>query len=494
MTVWVILAIYVVLMAATGFISFKKADTLTGFVVGSRSAGPWFSAFGFGTTYFSAVIFIGYAGRSGFDYGLFAILIGIGNAILGSWLAWKVLANRTREVTRRLKIKSMPQFFEKRYFSRNMKLYAAIIVFIFMTPYSASVYSGLSYLCESVLHVPYQIAMAAIAVVSGIYLVLGGYFATLLADFIQGIIMLVGVAAMLFFVSESGQVGGFASGVSQVWESMCAQSDVLFTPQTALSVICLILLTSVGSWGMPQMVHKFYGIKNEDGVKKGTVISTLFALIIAGGAYYIGSLSRIFFTEVPTLDGKANYDLIVPQILTQTLPVILLGVVLVLVVSASVSTLSGITLTSCSTISMDLVADRVSKFAEDKAKTLTLTRVLCAVFILVSYLIASFKTPILTLMSFSWGTISGAFLAPYMLGLYWKGMNRAGAWCGMITGPVVSLGLALLSGFNSAYATIFGVAAMAVSFLACWIGSLVAAKMGKVQDNSHFYDKAYFVK
>lgn len=196
--IWVILGIYVAVMAVIGIVGATKVKNLTSFVVGKRQAGPWKSAFAYGTTYFSAVLFIGYAGRSGWDYGLWAVLIGVGNALLGAWLAWKLLADRTRAVTRKMKIKTMPQLFEKRYHSKAMRVYSAIIIFIFMTPYSASVYSGLSYLCENVLNIKYQTAMLVIAVVAAVYLVLGGYLASLTADFVQGIIMIGGIIAMVF--------------------------------------------------------------------------------------------------------------------------------------------------------------------------------------------------------------------------------------------------------------------------------------------------------
>lgn len=474
MAVWIVLGIYILLMALVAIFTAKKADSLTNFVVGGRNAGPWMSAFAYGTTYFSAVLFIGYAGRSGWDYGLWAVLIGVGNALLGTYLAWKLLADRTREVTRRLKIKTMPQMFEKRYQSKPMKIFAAIVIFIFMTPYSASVYSGLSYLCESVLGIDYQLAMLFIAAISAGYLVLGGYVASLFADFIQGIIMIFGILAMIFCIVRTDQVGGFVQGMHNLTEKMGESGIAALTPEMVVGLISLILLTSVGTWGMPQMVHKFYGVADRKGIKRGTIISTVFCAIISCGAYFVGSLSRLFFEQVPTVDGKPVHDLLIPQILSH-LPTILLGVILVLVLSASVSTLSGITLTSCSAISMDLIAGGI-KPDMTKKQTFTLTRVLCVLFIIASYLIASIKSPILMLMSFSWGSIAGAFLAPYLLGLYWKRLGRKGAWAGMVGGLSTSLILAVASGFDTANAPLFGILSMAVSFLLCIVVTLVTKR------------------
>lgn len=482
--IWIIVSLYILTMIIIGIMGARKTKTLTDFVVGSRKAGPWMSAFAYGTTYFSAVIFIGYAGRSGFDLGLWAILIGISNAIIGSYLAWKILASKTRDVTRRLKIKTMPQLFEARYNSTKMKLFSSIIIFIFMIPYSASVYSGLSYLCETVLHIDYFWAMLIIAFISAVYLVLGGYVASLSADLVQGVIMIFGVIAMVIFVVNSNDVGGFSIGISNLIEKMEQANIKHLNSSLIINLIGLCLLTSIGSWGMPQMVQKFYGVANQKGIKAGTIISTLFCMIISVSAYFIGSLSRLFFSEVP--NGK--YDQLVPSMLSDTLPVILLGVVLVLVLSASVSTLSGITLTSCATLSIDVITNVVKKDIS-KEKTLLLTRILCFLFIILSFVIAITKTPILVLMSFSWGTISGCFLAPYLLGLWWKKMNRTGAWSGIITGFIISIGLAVISKFNASYAPTFGVIAMCSSFIACYIGSLVGIKLGG--DNSYVPEKFY---
>lgn len=485
--IWAVVAVYIAMMVIIGIRSAKKTKTLTDFVVGSRKAGPWMSAFAYGSTYFSAVIFIGYAGRSGYDFGLWAVLIGVANALIGTCLAWVLLGKRTRDVTRRLKIKTMPQMFKARYMSKGMMTFSAIVIFIFMIPYSASVYSGLSYLCEKVLNVPYIAAMAVIALIAAVYLVLGGYLASLKADLVQGIIMIGGVIAMVFFVVRSNEVGGLSNGINSVVEAMKSAGIAKLDNTMIFNLVGLCLLTSVGSWGMPQMISKFYGVASDKGIKAGTVICTGFAALVSIGAYFVGSLSRLFFSG----EGKPIYDHLVPDILASTLPSILLGIVLVLVLAASVSTLSSLTLTSCSTVTIDLIAE--NKKSMSKEHTLLLTRILCLVFILLSFVLATFKTPILLLMSFSWGSISGCFLAPYLLGLWWKKMNRTGAWSGMITGLSVSLILAIGSGFNAGMASAFGVIAMASSFIACVIGTLVGAKLGgkSCEVPAEFFDKTF---
>lgn len=473
MTKFIIIGLYALVMLLIGVYSMKKAATLTAFVVGGREAGAWLSAFAYGTTYFSAVIFIGYAGRNGWDFGIWAVLIGVGNAFFGTFLAWKLLAERTRRITTTYKIKTMPAFFEKRYDSKPMKIFAAIIIFIFMAPYSASVYSGISYLCESVLHIDYIVCMAIIAVLTSIYLVLGGYFATLIADLVQGVIMVVGVILMIGTITGAGQIGGFIKSISAS-AAITSQNINLFnfsSPVNIWSLIALIFLTSFGTWALPQTVHKFYAVRDKKAIQSATVISTLFAALIACGAYYTGSLSRIFLNnQVPMLNGKANYDVIIPNLLSSLLPEVLLSIIFVLVLSASMSTLSSLVLASASAVSMDIVQDTL-KPNMPKEKTLLLTRVLCLVFILLSFLIAITKTPILMLMSFSWGTVAGSFMGPFILGLYDKKTTKAGAWAGMLSGFGLSVVLCVGSGFNSAYASIFGMCAMLISVIATFVVS-----------------------
>ena len=488
--IWIVIAVYAVFMLAVGILSSKSAKSVSDFTVGKRDAGGWITALSYGTAYFSAVMFIGYSGGSGWNYGLWSILPGIGNAVFGSLLAWLVLAKRTREVTQRLKIKSMPQFFAFRYDSRGMKLFSCIIIFVFLLPYSASVYKGLTSVCSVLLNVDETVCMLIIAVASAVVLVLGGYLATLKADFVQGIVMMFGVAALIIAVIRCDQVGGLTAGWQRMTEYMSGHGMLPLSGQEQLSLWATVLMTSFGTWGLPQMIHKYYGIKDNKEVKRGTIISTFFAFLVAGGGYFIGSLSHLFFGENLPQGGK---DYLVPNMLLQAeLPNILIGIVLVLLISASVSTLSSITLTACSTVTMDLVKDRMKKDITPERMGM-LTRILCLVFVVASYFVANSDTPILELMSYSWGIISGAFLAPYVLPLYCKKINKIGAWCGSAGGFLVACLPVIAKLFLPQWQAPFGLGAMmnqgplfaclamVISLVLCFAGSF-AVKERKMEE------------
>lgn len=496
--IWAVIAVYAVFMLAVGVLNAKSSKSVADFTVGKRNAGGWITALSYGTAYFSAVMFIGYSGGSGWNYGLWSILPGLGNALFGSLLAWLVLAKRTRESTQRLKIKSMPQFFEKRYNSGAMRLFSCLVIFVFLLPYSASVYKGLTSVCSVLLEVDETVCMIIIAVASAVVLVLGGYLATLKADFVQGFVMMIGVAALIVAVVASPAVGGLQNGWNNMVTYMKSHELLPMSAQNHVALWATVLMTSFGTWGLPQMIHKFYGIKDNREVKRGTVVSTFFAVLVAGGGYFIGSLSHLFFGEQMPEGGQ---DYIVPNMLNMAnIPNILIGVVLVLLIAASVSTLSSITLTACSTLTMDLVKARVKKNMSDGSMG-TLTRLLCLLFVVASYFVANSDTPILEMMSYSWGIISGSFLAPFLLALYWKGINRAGAWAGMLGGFVIAAMPVVAKLFVNGWQAPFGLGAMmnqgplfaclamALSFLFCWAGSMIAAKCGAkgAQPNEFFY-------
>lgn len=493
--IWLTIAVYIIFIVAVGLLNAKKSKNITEFTVGKRNAGAWLSAFSYGTAYFSAVMFIGYAGGTGWKYGLWGILPGIGNAVIGSLLAWIVLAKRTRELTRQHKIKSMPQLFEKRFHSTKMKNFCVAVIFVFLIPYSASVYKGLTSVCSVLLGVDERVCMIVIAIASLLIVVLGGYGATLKADFVQGLIMLIGVVLLIISVMNSNTVGGFSEGIRAIAQET---ENLGLTPASHVGLWATVLMTSFGTWGLPQMIHKYYGIRDNHEVKRGTVISTFFALVVAGGGYFIGSLAHLFFKTLDEIPGAGagKTDYLIPNMLKMSeISDILIGVILVLLIAASVSTLSSITITATSTLTMDFVAPVIMK-TDDKIKEAKITKLLCLIFVVCSYIIANSNTPILDMMSYSWGIISGSFLAPYAVSLYWKKINSKAAWAGIISGFVTALPpvICKLLSFDLSIPLFgkimdmgphFACLAMIISFILCI--AVTKATKGSAEENESFY-------
>ncbi|MBR5669256.1 MAG: sodium:solute symporter, partial [Spirochaetales bacterium] len=424
-----LILIFFGIMIGVGIVCRKQARDVRGFVLGGRNVGPWLSAFAFGTSYFSAVIFVGYAGQFGWKFGLASTWIGLGNAFIGSLLAWTILGRRTRIMTQHLGSATMPQFFESRFDSKALKLISSIIIFVFLIPYTASLYNGLSRLFGMGFNVDYTICIAVMAVLTAVYVIAGGYMATAINDFIQGMIMLIGIVAIILSVLRIN--GGFAGSLDAL--ARISDASVSGTPGVFASffgpdpfgLLCVVILTSLGTWGLPQMVQKFYAIKSENDIHKGTVISTVFAIVVAGGCYFLGGFGRLFNVNI----ASEGYDAIIPAMLSNLSPVIF-GVALVLVLSASMSTLSSLVLASSSTLTLDFIDPIFFGNKRDEKKNLPIIRLFIAVFILISAVIAIVQykknvTFIAQLMGLSWGALAGSFLAPFLYSLYWKKITKA---------------------------------------------------------------------
>ena len=476
-----LLVLFFGVMIGVGVYSRKHATDVNGFVLGGRAVGPWLTAFAYGTSYFSAVVFVGYAGQFGWKYGLASTWIGLGNAFIGSLLAWVILGNRTRIMTKHLDAKTMPDYFGKRYDSKALQIVASAIVFIFLIPYTASVYNGLSRLFGMAFDIPYTVCVIAMAVLTGLYVILGGYMATAINNFIQGIVMIGGIVAVIVAVLNGK--GGFVEAVKQL---AVFESDVpvtmgqpgaftsFFGPDP-INLLGVIVLTSLGTWGLPQMIQKFYAIKDAKAVNTGTIISTIFAVVISGGCYFLGGFGRLF--DNPSLykeNGGMIYDAIIPSMLS-TLPDILIGIVIMLVLSASMSTLSSLVLTSSSTLTIDFIKHNIVKDMSEKKQLVTM-RILIVFFIVISVVIAlDPPTFIAQLMGISWGALAGAFLAPFLYGLYWKRVSKAAVWASFICGVGITVSNMYLKYIASPINA--GAIAMVAGMIVVPIVSLVTPKM-----------------
>ena len=505
------LVVFFGIMIAVGLYCRKSSADVAGFVLGGRSVGPWLTAFAYGTSYFSAVIFVGYAGQFGWKFGIASTWIGIGNAFLGSLLAWVVLGRRTRLMSQHLESATMPEFFGKRYQSPALKIAASILVFIFLIPYTASLYNGLSRLFAMAFPIPglsedqgYVLCVILMAIMTGIYVIAGGYMATAINDFIQGIIMLAGIVLVVAAVLNSK--GGFMEALNglasvQVGQNAPGVFNSFFGPDP-LNLLFVVILTSLGTWGLPQMVQKFYAIKSEKDINKGTIISTFFALVVAGGCYFLGGFGRLFSDNLAVSGDMpaGGYDAIIPKML-ENLPTLVIAVVIVLVLSASMSTLSSLVLASSSTLTLDMIKGHVVKKMSEKKQVLIL-RLLIVVFIAISAFIAINKAKlgfIADMMGISWGALAGAFLAPFLYGLYFKKVTKAACWASFIFGAGLMVANML---FRKAFPEILqspinsGVIAMLGGLVIVPIVSLITPKPKKEDVDEMFecYHKDITVK
>ena len=338
-------------------------------------------------------------------------------------------------------------------------------------------------------------------------MIIGGYKATAMNDFIQGIIMLFGIVAVIIAVLNAQ--GGLATAVDKL-AAIPSDADPAanggfaswFGPDP-WGLLGVVILTSLGTMGLPQMVGKFYSITDESAIRRGTVISTIFAFIVAGGCYFLGGFGRLYEPVINEATGKIAFDSIVPAMLI-TLPDILIALVVLLVLSASMSTLASLVLTSSSTMTLDLIYrdkkalpgeveegsidDVVSERIE--RRKVVIMRVLIVFFIVISLMIAlNPPTFIAQLMGISWGALAGAFLAPFMLGLYWRGVTTTSVWACFIWGVGLTVVNMLLG--NPINPINCGAIAMVGGFPVVLLVSLVTPKLSQVDVDRMFrcYEK-----
>ncbi len=513
MITWILTILFVAVMLGIGVWGMRRTKTLGDYFLGGRTLGPWMSAFAYGTSYFSAVMFIGFAGKLGWGFGINVLWISLGNTLCGTLLAWYVLGYRTRRMSQNLDVMTMPEFFEARLQSPGLKIFSAMVIFLFLLPYSGSVFQGLGYLFEVSFGIPYEVAILVMCVVTAAYLILGGYLAVALNDFIQGIVMIIGTILMITLLC--GKSGGLTETVHLMQTNYAAHMPA---GVNWLLLAATVFMTSFGVWGMPQMVQKFYAIKDPKQIFRAALITTGFSFIIVFSAYFVGGMTHVFYTpptaETAQRDMQANtapdlakaisaekreawqggesgikqvpapavmkgekavpdYDKMVPDILYNGLPEVLMAVIVLLVLSASMSTLSSLVLVSSSSIAIDLYKG-VRRADEKTDDSLMLIRFLSGLFILISFFIALSKFDVIvTLMSLSWGAVTGAFMAPYLLALYWKGITRVGTWAGMIAGVTTNVVLFFVLGPGSS--PIAASAAMIVPFFVIPVVSLMTA-------------------
>ncbi|MDR0910024.1 MAG: sodium transporter [Spirochaetaceae bacterium] len=443
------LVLFFAMVTGIGIWGMRRTKTLGEFFLGGRTAGPWVSAFAYGSSYFSAVMVIGFAGTQGWLFGMNVLWIAVGNAVIGSLLAWLVLGRRTRLQTQALDAMTMPEYLQQRYGARHLKPIAASIIFLFLLPYSASIFKGLGYLFEAVFHIPFEVALLLMVAFTGVYLILGGYFAVVTIDFIQGILMIAGALAMFAYILIAGnaEIGAAEGGLGKLIDAInqrYAEHIPESSQPSVLTIVSLVFMTSFGTWGLPQMTQKFYAIKNEKVIPRAAIACTVFAGLVGLTAYFVGGSSHVFFTPetLPRFaNGGINFDRIVPDLIVGRLPPPLIALIMLFVLSASMSTLSSLVMISASSVAIDLYPVPAGAVT-NKDRSTAMIRFLSLIFIIISYFLSRFQIGfIVTLMSLSWGAVSGAFAAPYILGLYCKKMTKAGAYCGLFAGVACEIAL-----------------------------------------------------
>jgi SSS family solute:Na+ symporter/sodium/proline symporter len=470
----VVIGLYAAMIIVIGIIGLRKTKSFSDFFLGGGQVGPWMTAFSYGTAYFSAVLFIGFAGKIGWGFGYSGMWIALFNALVGVLGVWGLLGWRIKKMSLEYKVSTMSEFLEKRFDSPFLKLFAALAIFVFLIPYSTAVFMGLSYLFTSNFGIEYWHALVFMGIFTAAYLVLGGYKSMAMIDVIFGMIMTVGVIVLFFSTTSKG---GGLSAISAGLTEISPKLTQIVGPPGWWPLFSLVFLTSIAPFAMPQLVQKFYAIKDKRSIKIGMVASTFFALLIGGIAYFIGSTTRLFMSPQATPAafneaGKPIFDRLMPELLTNIIPESLSVLILLLILSASMSTLAALVLISSSSFTKDFYNGFINKNVSDQKLT-RLMRWTSAFFILLSVVLAYLNVDtIVTILGVSWGAIGSVFLGPFVWGLFTgnKVVNKVGA----ISASILGLGTCLYLAFTGMSSPEAGTIGMMVSLILPPIATLIA--------------------
>jgi SSS family solute:Na+ symporter len=468
------LAAYVLLIFYVAVSRGRKTKSFHDFFLGGGTIGPWMTAFTYGAAYFSAVIFIGFAGKVGWGFGYSGLWIAAGNALVGVLAVWWIMGARIKKVSRELDVATMPEFLAKRYDSPFLKMFSSVAIFVFLIPYSAAVFIGLSYLFKRNFGLEYAPALIFMGVLTAVYLVLGGYKSMTMLDVVFGLLMLFGGGVLLAGVlSKTGGFGGATAGLRAIDPKLTGAVG----PPGLWPLFALVFLTSVAPFGMPQLLQKFYAVKDKRSIRIGMIVSTIFAVVLSGIAYFSGSVIRLFLSpqNAPAVfpGGKPNFDALMPEMMSKAVPEGFSILILLLILSASMSTLAALVLISSSVVAKDLYAGFINPRISDR-RLMLMMRVLSATFVLLSVILAYLRpATIVSILGISWGAIGSVFLGPFVWGILNKKVNRNGAVISAVLGLAACL-FFYLRGMASPEAGTIG---MLVSLAACPLFSLIPARL-----------------
>ncbi|OYD15644.1 hypothetical protein CH330_05275 [candidate division WOR-3 bacterium JGI_Cruoil_03_51_56] len=427
---FIVLVLYLLALLIIGIVSSARMkSSAESFYLGSRSIGPWVTAFSFVSAYYSSVVIIG-GGGFGYKFGMATLWIGATNVVVGTLLAWIILGRRTRKMTGRLRSITMPEFFARRYRSSAARLISALVITIFLILYSVAILKGMGHAFEVLVSIPYLYGILLSGLMIIIYVSLGGYLAVVWTGFFQGWIMLFGL--VLLTIMALGKVGGLEQLFSRLGE--INSGKYLYTPGIWgwAGLVSYSMIVSFGVWGMPQLVTRFYSIKSSSVLKLGTILATI------GGSmallpYFNGALARVLY---PALK---NADKAIPTLVKGTMPCWASAVFLAAVIAAGMSSFAAVLIVTVSSIVKDLYHDTF-RGRPSQRKQIMISR-LTSVAIGIIALIVAIKPPamILVITGFAWAAIASTTLWPYVLGLYWRRATRAGTLASMISGCIVSL-------------------------------------------------------
>lgn len=432
----IVIAIYMLGMFGIGVYCNKKfSGTLSGFLTGNRSLGPWVFALTYGSTYLSSSTFIGNTATA-YKGGLAFLFMPLAQMLLLP-IGLVLFSGALRKMSIQLGTMTLPDYLSKRFRSSTPGLIASLVIVIFMIPYMVGVVKGGAISLSSLLGVSYPIGVLLVSGVAGVYLIFGGYMARAYTDVAQGVMMAVGM--LLALIAGLYIVGG----PTEIASKLNSLDPQLLETPGPLGWSQLLLFSTVFAitpWGLPQLVQTTFTIKDRKTVYTSAIVIAVWLSAMLFGSMILGNIGRAYF-------GNAymnNPDNLFPDMILSFYPNVIGAVIVTAIIAAAMSTIDGVLMTSGSAIGVDLYSRFIKKDASEE-QIIKVTNI--AMFLIVVVVIIWAMNPpdmLLYFTSYAFSVIAGTLIVPIFAGIYSKKGTSKACIASMLVGFIGTLGWYLI--------------------------------------------------
>ena len=504
----VILAIlvYFIVILIIGLSYAKRSNKSSSeYFLGGRKVGPWFTALSAEASDMSGYLLMGLPGLAYFTGAAEVGWTAIGLAI-GTYLNWLLVAKRLRRYSERAgDAITLPGFYSNRFHDEKNTIgtIAAVIILVFFCVYTGSCFVTCGKLFHTLFGIDYALMMVFGAIIVFLYTMVGGYLSVVATDFVQGCLMFFALAVVV--VGSIAMAGGLDNTVAflrdipgylSMTQSAAPQLSAdgtqassggqpLFGVPAEYGVLSIISTLSwgLGYFGMPQVLVRFMGIRDDAQVKTSRRIAIVWVVVSMFCAVMIGLIGRhLMPTQLATQSAAENIFIVLAQ---DMLPAFLCGIVVSGILAASMSSASAYLLITGSSVAESIFHGIFKKDATD-AQILVVSRITLAVVLLFGIWIAwDENSVIFTVVSYAWAGLGASFGPLTLFSLYWRRTTKPGAIAGMLTGAAVVL---LWHNLVKPLGGVFGIYELLPAFLCSCLAIVVVSLLSR-EPSAEIYDE-----
>lgn len=469
---------YLLLVLGIGVWFSNRNKTTDDFYLGGRKLGPFVTAMSAEASDMSSWLLMGLPGV--------AYLTGLAEAswtaiglVIGTYLNWLIVAKKLRNYSSSLGATTIPAFFSARFKDKSnmLSIIAAVVIIIFFVPYTASGFAACGKLFNSLFGINYLTAMIVCAAVIILYTMLGGFLAASTSDFVQSIVMTIALIVVLGY--GVAHAGGFGAVIDNA-KSLDGYFTILRTHDPAtltgspysFLTICSLLAWGLGYFGMPHILLRFMAIEDAKKLKLSRRVATVWVVISMAVAVFIGviGLGMVSHGSMGALADSERIIVEISKLISQhnAVSALLAGVILAGILAATMSTADSQLLAAASSVSQNIVKEKLAKNMSEKTTMLVARVTLVVIAVIAVFLASDENSSVFRVVSFAWAGFGAAFGPVVLFSLFWKRTTKWGALSGMVSGGAMvfiwKYGIAKLGGAFAIYELLpaFAVACIAI--------------------------------